>query len=190
MSELGWTLVVWGLIGLFLVLPTWLRMVVEEWWARRTHAEAVAEGRVEPVTIVPHIDPGVCMGSGACVTACPEKVLRVVGGQATVVDAAHCVGHGACVAACPVEAIELVFGSERRGIDIPWVAPDFQTNVPGLWIAGELGGMGLVANAIEQGRQAADHAARAVRKGAAADADVVVVGAGPRSATWRRPGRP
>lgn len=179
MTETGWWCLVWGLIGVFLVLPTWLRMWIEDRWARRTHEVAVAEGRVEPVTIVPHVDPGACMGSAACVNACPEKVLRVVGGQATVVDAAHCVGHGACLAACPVEAIELVFGSERRGIDIPWVAPDFQTNVPGLWIAGELGGMGLVANAVEQGRQAVVHAGRAVRKGAAKDSDVVIVGAGP-----------
>ena len=34
------------------------------------------------------------------------------------------------------------------------VSPTFESNVPGLYIAGELGGMGLIANAIEQGRQA------------------------------------
>lgn len=178
MTETGWMCAAIAAIGVFLVLPTWLRMVVEDWWARRTHAASLAEGRHEPVSIIPHVNPALCMGSGACVKACPEQVLRVVGGQAVVIDGAHCVGHGACVAACPVEAIELVFGSERRGIDLPWVGPDFQSNVRGLWIAGELGGMGLVANAIEQGRQAAEAAARS-RGPRGADADLLIVGAGP-----------
>ena len=81
-------------------------------------------------------------------------VLGIIGGQARVVHGAKCVGHGVCAVVCPVDAIELVFGSEKRGIDIPEVAPDFQTNVPGIFVAGELGGMGLIRNAVEQGRQA------------------------------------
>ena len=75
-------------------------------------------------------------------------------GKAALIDPAECIGHGACRAACPQGAITLVFGSEARGVEIPHVGPDFQTNVPGLFIAGELGGMGLIRNAIEQGRQA------------------------------------
>ena len=55
---------------------------------------------------------------------------------------------------CPTQAITLVFGTATRGVDIPQVGPDFQTNIPGIYIAGELGGMGLIRNAIEQGRQA------------------------------------
>ncbi|MCB9684028.1 MAG: NAD(P)-binding domain-containing protein [Alphaproteobacteria bacterium] len=179
MLDYGWYCVVIGAIGVFLVLPTWLRMTIEDWRARRAHAQAKEEGRLEPVTITPYVDPAVCMGSGACATACPEKVLRVVNGQAAVVDAGHCVGHGACVAACPVDAISLVFGSEKRGIDIPWVGPDFQSNVPGIWIAGELGGMGLVANAVEQGKQAMDGVIATLPKYRGEDADVVIVGAGP-----------
>ena len=70
-----------------------------------------------------------------------------------------CVGHGACAAACPTKAISLVFGTETRGVDIPMLSPEFETSVPGIFIAGELGGMGLIKNAIEQGRQAMDHAA-------------------------------
>ncbi|MCK7540356.1 MAG: hypothetical protein MZV63_60415 [Marinilabiliales bacterium] len=37
----------------------------------------------------------------------------------------------------------------------------FETNVPGVYIAGELGGMGLIKNAVEQGRQAVENIVRA-----------------------------
>ena len=111
--------------------------------------------------------------------ACPEQAIGVVAGKAVLVSPAACIGHGACAAACPVEAISLVFGSERRGVDIPAVTPQFETDVPGLFIAGELGGMGLIKNAIAQARQAGDDIARAGRRGRAGELDAIVVGAGP-----------
>jgi thioredoxin reductase len=103
--------------------------------------------------------------------------LGVVDGKAVLVGAAYCIGHGACLPACPVEAIKLVFGTEKRGIDIPMVKPNFESNVPGVFIAGELGGMGLIRKAAEQGRQALE-AARASMTGSA-EYDIVIVGAGP-----------
>lgn len=167
-----------GFILVFLVFPAWIRMQIVDWRGRSLRKEAEASGRHEPATIQPLVDLSVCMGSGTCVSACPEDVLRVVDGQAVVVDGAACVGHGACAAACPVDAIRLVFGSARRGVDIPEVGPDFQTNVPGLFVAGELGGMGLIANAVEQGVQAVTHAAKGLRPLPGVN-DIIVVGAGP-----------
>jgi thioredoxin reductase len=103
--------------------------------------------------------------------------------KAVLVSPTECIGHGACRAACPVDAITLVFGTERRGVEIPNVKPDFESNVPGIFIAGELGGMGLIRNAIEQGRQAIDSIARKTGKpGRNVDdaiVDVAIVGAGP-----------
>lgn len=139
--------------------------------------ESVAAGLTEPPSLHPVVDLGRCIGSGACVKACPENALGVVDGKAVLVGAAHCIGHGACFPACPVEAIKLVFGTEKRGVDIPVVKPNFESNVPGIFIAGELGGMGLIRKAAEQGRQAIN-AARAAMKGNA-EYDVVIVGAGP-----------
>ena len=139
--------------------------------------EAVQSGMNEPASLHPRIDPRRCLGSNACVAACPEKALGIIDGKAALVNAAACIGHGACKAACPHDAIELVFGTSRRGMDIPFVKPDFETNVPGLYIAGELGGMGLIRKAVEQGRQAIESVAR--RRGGAASYDVVIVGAGP-----------
>lgn len=147
-------------------------------------AEAQASGLAEPVSLHPVIDPSQCVGCGACVRACPEQaehaVLGLLGGKAALLEAGNCIGHGACRAACPVGAISLVFGSERRGIDIPMLTPQFESSVPGIFIAGELGGMGLIRNALEQGRQAVDAIAARVRGASTPDMlDLVIVGAGP-----------
>ena len=139
--------------------------------------QAVAAGLVEPPSLHPVVDPRLCIGSGSCVRACPEQALGLVNGKATLINAASCIGHGACFSACPFDAIKLVFGTERRGIDIPHVTPQFETNVPGVFIAGELGGMGLIRKAAEQGQQAMDHIRQRPRGDF--ELDVVIVGCGP-----------
>ncbi len=129
---------------------------------------AAESGLLEPPTLHPEIDPVSCIGCGACVRACPEgEILGLISGKAVLVEPSECIGHGACRAACPSDAIRLVFGTAQRGVDIPHVGPDFQTNIPGVFIAGELGGMGLIRNAIEQGRQAIEFGAGSERIGAA-----------------------
>ncbi len=139
--------------------------------------EAIESGLTEPPSLHPVVDLTTCIGSGGCVTACPEKALGIIKGKAVLVSASHCIGHGACAPACPVGAIKLVFGTEKRGLDIPEVNPEFETNVPGVFIAGELGGMGLIRNAIKQGTQAIDTIANRPKK--SVDFDVLIVGAGP-----------
>src|SRR5215471_15713337 len=143
--------------------------------------EAAAEaGLLEPASLHPEIDPATCLGCGACVRACPEgKILGLVDGKAQLIEPTQCIGHGACRAACPTGAITLVFGTATRGVEIPHVGPDFQTNVPGIFLAGEVAGMGLIRNAIEQGRQAID-AVRGLSASGRGDLyDVVIVGSGP-----------
>jgi len=139
--------------------------------------QAMKAGLTEPASLHPVVDPARCIGSSTCVNACPESALGIIGGKAQLIHPAACIGHGACAAACPVEAITLVFGTERRGVDIPQVNPDFETNVPGIFIAGELGGMGLIRKAAEQGLQAMETIARRPRSDAPLDA--LIVGAGP-----------
>lgn len=149
---------------------------------RETHyqarlAETVKSGITEPLTLHPVIDTNKCIGSSACVKACPEHALGIVRGKAVLVEPDHCIGHGACEAACPMEAITLVFGTEKRGIDIPQVKPTFETNVPGIYIAGELGGMGLIRKGVDQGARAIESIGK--HKGSGDQLDVVIVGAGP-----------
>jgi thioredoxin reductase (NADPH) len=154
-------------------------------WIRR-RAERIATVQQadtldhEPPSLHPIIDPKTCVGCGACVNACPEgRIIGMIGDKAHLIDPASCIGHGACKTVCPVGAIDLVFGSARRGIDIPIVSASFESNVPGLYIAGELGGMGLIANAIEQGRQAMEVIAKRSDLGQAGQHDVIIIGGGP-----------
>ncbi len=139
--------------------------------------DSIQAGLTEPPSLHPVINASQCIGSGACVSACPESALGIIGGKAILTNPSACIGHGACYAACPVDAITLVFGTERRGVDIPNVSPNFESNVPGLFIAGELGGMGLIRKAAEQGRQAVETIAK--MKKAEAEYDIVIVGSGP-----------
>lgn len=145
---------------------------------RAQYHEAVAAGLAEPQSLHPVVDPQRCLGSSSCVKACPESALGIINGKAVLTNGAACIGHGACLMACPVEAISLVFGTEKRGVDIPDVRPNFETNVPGIFIAGELGGMGLIRKAAEQGRQAIE-SIRQRQAPAGTDVDVVIVGGGP-----------
>jgi thioredoxin reductase (NADPH) len=134
-----------------------------------------------PVSLHPVIDQNACLGCSTCVDACPEgNVIGVIREKAMLINPSHCIGHGACKSACPTDAIMLVLGTEKRGIDIPMLNPNFETNVPGLFVAGELGGMGLISNAIEQGRQAME-SVRALVGESSSDVpyDIVTIGAGP-----------
>jgi thioredoxin reductase (NADPH) len=170
----------WYLVPLALLIAAYLvHCNLSQRRAVAKKAAFIEAGLHEPVSLHPKIDPNKCIGCGSCVSVCPEgDVLALIHGKAELIAASACVGHGACRASCPAGAIELVFGTATRGVELPNVRADFQTNVPGLFIAGELGGMGLVRNAIEQGRKAIENVARMERT-RHSDYDVVIVGAGP-----------
>lgn len=144
---------------------------------------ATEAGMLEPPTLHPEIDPTICIGCKSCVVACPEQdshqVLGMIGKKARLIGPSDCIGHGACKTVCPVNAITLVFGTATRGIDLPVVKPNFETDVPGIFIAGELGGMGLIRNAIEQGRQAMLAIRELLAQGHNNEFDLMIVGAGP-----------
>lgn len=141
--------------------------------------KAKEDGLFEPVSLHPVINHN-CIKTGACIAACPEHdILGIENGRATVINASQCIGHGACFHACPTQAITLCIGTEKRGVELPHVNQNFETNMPGIFIAGELGGMGLIKNAVEQGKQATQNLAKMINKGHGADYDLVIIGAGP-----------
>ncbi len=147
--------------------------------AKKLVAKAEKSGMNEPLSLHPEIDPARCAGCGVCTKVCPEgDILKMINHKAVLVSPTKCVGHGECERACPFEAIKLVFGTKTRGMDIPRLSTNYETNVPGLYIAGELGGMGLIRNAIKQGVLAGKDAISKI-KNEKTDYDLLVVGAGP-----------
>ena len=166
-------------LALAITLPFYRRQRKLERATAESEAYALRYGLHEPVSLHPVVNPDECIGIGACVDACPEEdVLGLRHGQAKVVSPARCIGHGLCERACPVEAIQLVFGSEKRGVEIPRIKHNFESNVPGLYIVGELGGMGLIRNAFEQGRQCVAGIAKEAR-GPKDALDLAIIGCGP-----------
>jgi thioredoxin reductase/NAD-dependent dihydropyrimidine dehydrogenase PreA subunit/thiosulfate reductase cytochrome b subunit len=170
--------------------------VVRQWRTRRLEqrsADRVEQlreaGIIVPPTLHPVIDPNRCISSTTCTRICPQgnDVIGLIGGRGTLVDPSMCIGHGRCAAECPMDAIRLVFGTSERGVDIPHLKSTFETNVPGLYITGELGGMGLIANAIRQAKSGMLNLKESLSNNppmtSEGIADVVIIGAGPAGLT-------
>ena len=177
------SLLIYGIAGLVsaLIVLIYIRKLISESRSSQQKIEKAKEdGIYEPVSLYPYIDPNSCIRSGACVMACPEEeVIGIRNGRAILINASRCVGHGACFHACPVEAITLRIGTDKRGVDLPHVNQNYETNIKGIFIAGELGGMGLIKNSVDQGRKAVENIAKTIEKGHKAAYDLIVIGAGP-----------
>ncbi len=174
-------------ILLILTLPLTIHLYRTRRREKRAR-EAAEQGKLiseGPKAQHPHIDTSKCIGCGGCVDVCPEgDVLAVFAGKAAIINGYKCVGHGLCADACPVGAIEMVMASPSMSADMPRLTPEYETNVENLFIVGELGGLALIKNAVNQGRDCVDTIARrfADRPVPSFGPDmyhVCVVGAGP-----------
>jgi thioredoxin reductase (NADPH) len=181
------TILTYGIGGIicFFFLMLYLRSLKKR--EARAH-EAAEKGKLYsegPKAQHPHIDNNYCIGCATCTTVCPEgDVLAMIGGKAVIVNGYKCIGHGLCADACPVGAITMVMASPSMAADMPHLTPEFETTVPNLFIVGELGGLALIKNAVNQGRDCVDTiAARLKANGEIRPIegvhDLLVIGAGP-----------
>jgi thioredoxin reductase (NADPH) len=179
-SNLIWIITIAFIAAIFLPYAIKFRKSTHE--ARHRREEAIRLGADKPIAQYPSIDQLRCIGCGACVAACPEgEVLGVVMGKAVVINGLRCVGHGRCAEACPVEGITVGLGDVATRDDIPLLSKYNETNIPGLYIAGELGGLALIRNAINQGKMVIDHIKQVHNpvKPNIDKFDVIIIGAGP-----------
>ncbi|HLP17384.1 MAG TPA: NAD(P)-binding domain-containing protein [Bacteroidota bacterium] len=179
MNETIITLIITAvLIGL--TVPPYVRkMKKRERKARKKFQELKIAGLHEASTMHPHIDAMSCIGCGTCVRACPEgEVLGLIDGKATLIHGAKCIGHGMCADACPVGGIQMLMAKPGRSADLPMLSDQYETNIPGMYIAGELGGMSLIKNAITQGIKVVEFIKTQITPHSA-EYDIAIVGAGP-----------
>lgn len=170
------------------------------WNVHRAAIQEGGSGQSKSGKPRPVINATLCIGCGSCVDACPEAgTLALAGGKAILANPELCVGHAKCIDVCPTSAITLAFGNVLQTLRVPLVRENFETNVEGVYIVGELSGMGLIKTSINEGRLAVD----GIRKRLQADGawqppqvdseggrlngdasrdevfDVVIIGAGP-----------
>ena len=180
------TLFTFGIGGIicFFFLVIYLRSLKK----REARAlEAAEKGKLYshgPQAQHPHIDNNYCIGCATCTSVCPEgDVLAMIGGKAVIVNGHKCIGHALCADACPVGAITMVMASPSMARDMPELTPEHETTIPGLFIIGELGGLALIKNAVNQGRDCVDNIAARLKQQPIPPMpgvhDILIVGAGP-----------
>ncbi len=178
--ETVYTLTILAVLIGVIAIPYWLKVAKERRRAEEQLDKSRRAGSLMPVTLHPHINVSSCIGCGSCVKACPEDVLALAGGHVAVANGMRCIGHGLCAEVCPVGAIELRFGTPKEGQEIPLYDQHYETNVKGIYVVGELGGIGLIRNAVSQSLKAIDHIVASGRRAEKpAERDVLIVGAGP-----------
>lgn len=143
--------------------------------------EPKAELQAATVRRLPVIDPTTCLGCYACVDACPYDVLEVRRYVAVLARADDCCGLTLCEQRCPNGSLVVREGEaieDRPRVDERLEALDAR----GIYLAGDLTGLPLIRNAINQGA----HTAKAVKasleglpKRPANVLDLAIVGAGP-----------
>jgi thioredoxin reductase (NADPH) len=171
------------IIGFF--MWSYLRKQKKQEQEARAAAEKGTLRSDGPQSQHPHIDTTNCIGCAACTMVCPEgDVLAMFGGKAVIINGYKCIGHSLCAEVCPVGAITMVMASPSMGADMPYLTPEHETSIKNLFIIGELGGLALIKNAINQGRDCIDMiAGRTASFGGVRSTqdlyDVLIVGAGP-----------
>ncbi|MGE0126747.1 MAG: NAD(P)-binding domain-containing protein [Blastocatellales bacterium] len=137
--------------------------------------------------VYPHpvINPLLCIGCHACVEACPHDVLDIVGGVAMPVALDQCMEDTSCMVECPTSPKACVVVNTKKVIPprkVPRRDQSLMTNVPGIYLIGDVSGVPLIKNAINEGARVIDcvvEALQAEPSAAESEYDVAIIGIGP-----------
>jgi thioredoxin reductase (NADPH) len=131
------------------------------------------------------VDPLLCIGCHACVEACPHDVLAIVNGVSAPVALDQCMEDTACTVECPTSPKACIVVNTTKKIParkVPHRQERLMTNVEGVYMVGDVSGVPLIKNALNEGAQVIDYVIEDLRKegqSSAADYDVAIVGIGP-----------
>src|SRR5262249_7951945 len=163
--------------------------------AARTAHEGTAA--LPPVVIDPQgptyphpvINAQICIGCHACAESCPHDVLAVINGIAAAVAIDQCVEDTSCQVECPTNPKSCVVVNTSKVIPerkVPRRDQKFMTNIPGIYLIGDVSGVPMIKNAINEGAAVIDYIVEEFRQtrdqaedSGAADYDVAIVGIGP-----------
>jgi thioredoxin reductase len=143
--------------------------------------KAKAEGPAYPHPVV---DPVLCIGCHACVEACPHDVLAIVNGISTAIALDQCMEDTGCTVECPTNPKACIVLNGTKPVakrKVPARNQQLMTNVEGIFMIGDVSGVPLIKNAINEGGQVIDYVVEDLKKdgGGKADYDVAIIGVGP-----------
>lgn len=133
----------------------------------------------------PVINAATCIGCHGCVDACPHDVLAIVNGVSTPIALDQCMEDTSCQVECPTSPKSCIVVNTKKEIPlrkVPKRDNRFQTNVPGIYLIGDVSGTPLIKNAIEEGAGVVENIAEDLQKQGGngnADYDVAIIGIGP-----------
>ena len=145
-------------------------------------ARMKAEGPAYPH---PVIDPILCIGCHACVEACPHDVLAIVNGVSTPIALDQCMEDTGCTVECPTSPKACIVINGTKKIPprkVPARNQRLMTNVPGIYMIGDVSGVPLIKNALNEGAQVIEYVIEDLRNLPAnpkAEYDVAIIGIGP-----------
>ncbi len=133
----------------------------------------------------PVINVQTCIGCHACVDACPHDVLAISNGKATPIAVEQCMEDTSCQVECPtVPKSCVVFNTTKKipARKVPQRDQHFKTNVPGIYLIGDVSGVPLIKNAINEGGSVVDSVVEDLQNGGsevAGEYDLAIIGLGP-----------